>query len=362
MNNLRCLLFGAAPALALTLPIAAIAGHAQGQTAPTVSVLYMTPAGAGGGGDSAYVRTIGDEVAYSLHALAPAGAKPDAQDGDAPQNAPARTIDLKWPEDRIDWMFVRIGGSHMNLNECPHDADPLRSQAFALEGVGAGMIGLRLQPRVSEASADELKAWLEAHAMPGDSGSGPSPALGPALSPALASALSAPSKHGAPDGSLMVRTIECAQTVVRAFDPADHTFDTAASPAVVAKCGLGMEIRINFDPTAYLLPTDIAVRAYIDQEGAKIQSLVVSTLDEAADPSKWTFVRCDDKGIAAIHLEHHKPYLIRMVAARPSREPGADIEVMTASVTFLAGRSTEVGNEVSPSKIEQDRASPEGRE
>lgn len=112
---------------------------------------------------------------------------------------------------------------------------------------------------------------------------------------------------------------------------------SAATDVAVSKSGLATEIRALMDPTALLLPSDMAVRVYAD--GSAVAGATVIATHAASGEERRT--TADDKGIAPVRLDRTGVWRVEFHHAAPSRDGGADWVVYTCVLTFEATRAEE---------------------
>ncbi|HRQ71706.1 MAG TPA: DUF4198 domain-containing protein [Phycisphaerales bacterium] len=215
--------------------------------------------------------------------------------------------EIAWGEAGVEWVFVRDSHSQRNHQAAPVGDDG-RTVRVSPTRAGVTMVGVDLARRVEVMEAEAFgrlveRAGRELEEME----------TGPGKAPPQAR------------GGVRVLRVESACALVRVGG--------AATDIAVSKSGLATEIRALMDPTALLLPSDMAVRVYAD--GSGVPGATVIATHAASGAERRT--TADDKGIAAVHLDRPGAWRVEFHHVAPARDDTADWVVYSCVLTFEAG-------------------------
>ena len=224
--------------------------------------------------------------------------------------------EIAWDEAGIEWVFVRDSRSQRNHPSAPVEADG-RTVRVAPTRAGVTMVGVDLARRVEVMGVEEFgrlmqragQAWEE-------SATGHEKAPPPGQEAPLRDAVA----------QVRVQRVESACALVRVGG--------SATDVAVSKSGLATEIRALMDPTALLLPSDMAVRVYADGSGVP-GATVIATHAPSGEERR---TKADDKGIAPVRLDRTGVWRVEFHHAAPSSHDGADWVVYSCVLTFEATR------------------------
>lgn len=229
--------------------------------------------------------------------------------------------EIAWGEAGVEWVFVRDSHSQRNHAGAPIEADG-RTLRVSPTRAGVTMVGVDLARRVEVMGVEAFGRLMER------AGKGlEEMQTGPGKAPPRDQ--EAPARDA--EAPLRVLRVESACALVRVGG--------AATDVAVSKSGLATEIRALMDPTALLLPSDMAVRVYAD--GSGVPGATVIATHAASGEERRT--RADDKGIAPVRLDRAGVWRVEFHHAARSRDDGADWVVYSCVMTFEATRGEGAG-------------------
>ena len=230
--------------------------------------------------------------------------------------------EIAWGEAGVEWVFVRDSHSQRNHAGAPIEADG-RTLRVSPTRAGVTMVGVDLARRVEVMGVEAFGRLME-RAGKGleemQTGPGKAP---PRDQEAPPRDQEAPAQDA--EAPLQVLRVESACALVRVGG--------AATDVGVSKSGLATEIRALMDPTALLLPSDMAVRVYAD--GSGVPGATVIATHAASGAERRT--TADEKGIAPVRLDRPGLWRVEFHHVVPSRDAEADWVVYSCVLTFEAG-------------------------
>jgi hypothetical protein len=222
------------------------------------------------------------------------------------------TSPAEWPR-RVEWFFVRLGGTQENREELTADDEAGLTLGIDLRDDGVAQIGVDLTPAIVEVKAQGLARFVaERIAVE------PRDRLDPADLPQ--------------DRPIRLRRVESAKTLVQVGGGPDAR---AGSSTGLAKSGQRSEFRPLIDPCSAQAPTDLAFRIYMGgeaREGVRVIATHATTgasVESVTDRDGICRVHCDSPG--AWRLEAHA---VRRLAPDAESAEAPDFELLTATLTF----------------------------
>ena len=94
-----------------------------------------------------------------------------------------------------------------------------------------------------------------------------------------------------------------------------------------------VEIRALMDPTAVMLPSDIAVRVYVRGDGAPGVTVIATHEPSGASRSS----AADARGIANVRLDRPGAWRVEFHSLEPAEDDDADWVLHSGTLTFDAG-------------------------
>jgi hypothetical protein len=229
--------------------------------------------------------------------------------------ASARAQAEPWNNDEVAWMFARVAATQRNMDRPPLDA--AGQPSLTLDTPGVGVIGVDLKPRDITVALKDLEKFISEHATARDKAAPP---------------------PGAKDAR--IRRVESLKAILRSGPPGAE----AGRSEATGKTGQAAEIRPLMDPSALLLPSDLAVRAYAGSAAAAGARLFATHLSSGRTQE----FRCDSTGYGHFNLDapgqwRVELHLLAVDIAQQGEDPGPPLTLYSATLTFEAPRPPAAG-------------------
>lgn len=214
-----------------------------------------------------------------------------------------------WPDEKIDWLFVRAAGTQTNRQDVGPAEPNGRFINVPMTRPGVTLIGIDIKPTVEHVRGQQLKEFLRRTTSPR-----PREDRVPAI---------------ADDARVRVRRIESAKTLVRVLAPDGKP--RSHSAIAQSKTGQAVEIRPLADPTMVAVGSDLPLRVYTQggsPPGLRVLATCVTTdqtQEAVTDPSGTCHFRITDTGMWRIEFHHAEPL---------RSDPHADWAICSATLTF----------------------------
>ena len=209
-----------------------------------------------------------------------------------------------FPTELADWVFVRGGGEQWNLQHPDAiEAAPARIE-LPMPTVGVAMIGMDCAPTVEMVSPERLRAFIAERA----------PRFTHLRIPEAA-------------GGIRVRVHRSAKALVRL---ADGRTEGMASPVATSKAGQRSEIRLNVDPTATPVGSEVPVRLYANFSSRK--GVTFSATHVGSGESHTIDV--NEYGNGSVVLDAPGVWRLEFHYIEAAGDDEADFDLYSATLTF----------------------------